>query len=304
MKRRYVSNRIGFHARNMDEFYRVIGIEGADLVELKPDKFAERDGVFLYHYDGGFKINYSVINEISTQCLKNGVLAQIHIPFEDDYDINTEKGLCQAERAHHDMLLSRYKMFGELHDDYGIGAVLTTHPPAFKVNGKEWSEEEAFMAGIELYQKVDKLIKDNDYGFKLGIENIVLPKDKGTCLIGYKPEHIDRLIGYASEIGITVDAGYRKLNDEMSIAKLMSYADVVNVHFHTNSGKIHKTDFKDDKHMFATRDNLPFFNRYLKAFRRRKMPIVLEINKLDKYTDNELSEYVMNLRREIENPDR
>ncbi|MEA3514429.1 MAG: hypothetical protein U9R34_03060 [Nanoarchaeota archaeon] len=294
-------NRIGFHARNWAELERVVNIEGVSLVELKPDKLKERDNIQMYFYDGkSFVINEPIVKEIKAMCDEKGIHAQIHLPFEKKYDDSEERGLCQAEISHHPMILARYEMFGRLLDDYGIGYVLTTHPPSFGFGKKQlWSEQQSLEAGIELYAKVDMLIKEKGYRFKLGIENMMLPKKSGPINIGYKPEHIDMLIGNTSEIGITVDSGHRRLNDEMSVSKLFSYGHVVNVHFHSNAGIFSAIDYKDDEHILATRENLPYYNRYLKTFRRFRMPIVLEIGKLDKSSDEELGRYVMNLRKEI-----
>jgi len=295
-------NRIGFHARNWAELERVVNIEGVSLVELKPDKLRERDNIEMYFYDDkNFVINEPVVKEIKAMCNEKSLSAQIHLPFEKRHDDSEEQGLCQADRSHHDIIIARYEMFGRLLEEYGIGSTLTTHPPAFRFDGKQvWSEQEAIDAGIELYAKVDMLIKKKRYRFRFGIENMVLPKKLGTSNIGYKPEHIDKLISSTSEIGITVDSGHRRLNDEMSVAKLFSYGNVVNVHFHSNAGIPSDVDYKDDEHILATPKNLPYYNRYIKSFRRFRMPIVLEIDKLDQFSDKELGRYVMDLRKEID----
>lgn len=294
-------NRIGFHARNWAELERVVNIEGVSLVELKPDKLRERDNIEMYFYDGkSFVINEPVVKEIKAMCDEKGLSVQIHLPYAKRHDDSEEQGLCQAEISHHPMILARYAMFGRLLDKYGIGSVLTTHPPAFGFDsGQLWSEEEALEAGIDLYAKVDRQMKEKGYRFKLGIENMVMPKKSGIGNIGYNPRHIDKLIGSTSEIGITVDSGHRRLNDEMSVAKLFSYGHVVNVHFHSNAGIPSEVDYNDDEHIFATPRNLPYYNRYIKSFRRFRMSIVLEIDKLDQFSDEGLGRYVMNLRREI-----
>ena len=91
----------------------------------------------------------------------------------------------------------------------------------------------------------------------------------------------------------------RRLNDAMSVAKLFSYAPVVNVHFHSNSGNPSRESYDDDEHLFATPDNLEHFSRYIKSFRRYGMPVVLEIDRLEQHTDDELAAYVAGLRGAI-----
>ena len=294
-------NKIGFHARSTEEFLRVIRIEGVDLVELKPQKFHEKNDASIYYFDGEhFEVNEDLVKKIARLCDGKGITVQIHLPYEKTCDPSIEGGLCQAVRRHHGLILARYAMFGEMLRKFGIGSVLTTHPPAFQFDGVPFcSEEDALEIGAELYFKLDRLIKHQGYGFQVGIENVVAPKSSGASSVGYTPKHIDQLIGNTSRIGITVDTGHRRLNDEMSIAKLFSYGQVVSLHFHSNPGEVSDENYDDDEHVFATPENLPHYDRYMKGLRRRGLPIVLEIDKLDETTDDELGAYVRNLRSEL-----
>ncbi|MBT4824728.1 hypothetical protein HN695_05585 [Candidatus Woesearchaeota archaeon] len=290
-------NKLGFHVRSAEELVRVTNVPTVDLVELKPDHLKRKSNIELYSFDGQkFSINHENASNIMLLLKKKGIEAQIHIPFEDFQDPTAETGLCQADRSHHPLLLSRMEMFGELHEKYDLGTVLTMHPPAFKlVDIVEWSEKEALDAGIELYKQIDELIIRKGYGFKFDIENMVAPKRIGVSNLGYRPKQIDLLIGDTSHVGITVDTGHRRLNHAMSIAALFSYGEVNNLHFHSNEGYISSTDYKDDQHIFATPENLPHFDRFIKRFRRSALPIILEV-KTDKYTDRELATYVNTLR--------
>lgn len=286
-------HKIGFHARSIRELERVVNIEGINLVELKP-------GLIIYSFDGNkFTVKKDAAKHVKELC-GDRISVQIHLPYEKKDYPKTDEGLCQAIRSHHSLILARYDVVGQLLEQYGFGTVLTTHPPAFRIGKKEiCSEEEALAAGVELYRNIDCLIKGKGYTFKVGVENMVAPKEVGTSSVGYKPEHIDMLIGNTSCIGITVDSGHRRLSDEMSIAKLFSYGRVVNFHFHSNSGKRSEKDYNDDEHVLATKENLPHYDRYLKSFRRFDLPVVLEIDKLEGLSDKELGAYVLNLRKEI-----
>jgi hypothetical protein len=297
--------RVGFHVRGMEEFERVISLEGVNLIELKPEKFKKRDGIDLYTFDGErFTINETVVPFLQRKCEEKGVIAQIHLPFEKKHDPTVEHGLCQGDIKHHDLLLARYDMFGEMLDKYGIGTVLTTHPPANGFRGKIlWSVEELLEVGRELYAKLDKLILEKGYKFKVGLENMVAPKKTGTACIGYLPEHIDKLLGNTSEIGITIDSGHRRLNDDMSIAKLISYGKIVNCHFHSNSAERSEEGYDDDEHVFATKGNFPHYPRYIKGFKRRKYPVILEIGNMAELSDEELVRYVRKLRKRIDKKD-
>ena len=297
-----MANRIGFHVRSMDEFERVIQIPRVNVVELKPDQIEKKSGVSLYFFDGKeFRPNLKLIGEIDNMCRKRNVSIQVHLPYEEEHDPSTERGLCQADRAHHDLILKRYKMFKGIFYSSMVGSVLTTHPPAYRFNGVDlWEEQEALEAGRELYARVSREILGSKDDFKLGLENMVAPKDTGASSLGFKPWHLDKLIGDSKGIGITVDSGHRNLNNDMSIRLLFSLAPVVNVHFHSNLGIVLQDTYDDDGHLFATKDNLPHYGRYIKTFGRFGPPIILEIEDLENRSDSELSDYVQNLRREIE----
>ena len=177
MNEQRFNNRIGFHARTIEELNLGISTPLVDLVELKPDHLKKRSGFELYTFDGRkFSINHVSARQMQTLLESKGIEAQIHVPYEESHNPEVETGLCHADRSHHDMLLSRIDMLGELYERYKIGTVLTMHPPAFRLNWKtsegkrklEWTEEEAMKAGIEFYEKVDELIRKKGYGFKTG----------------------------------------------------------------------------------------------------------------------------------------
>jgi hypothetical protein len=295
--------KIGFHVKCMYDLERLISIKGANLVELKPTSFRKKDGEkgVLYFFDGKkFKINHPVARRIKELCEEKNISIQVHMPFEKPGPIDIDTSLLQANKEHHDLILSRFNIFGKLLKKYGIGEVLTVHPPTYKVKNKIiFSREDALKAGTELYQKLDRLIIKKDYSFKVGIENVVQPKDAGSSAVGFKPKQIDRLLGYTSTIGITVDSGHRRLNPLMSVAKLFDYGPVVNMHFHSNKGIVSNDSYDDDEHTLATPDNLPNYEKYIKSIRRFHFPVVLEIDGLDEFTDRELNSYVLNLRKEI-----
>ena len=293
-------NLIGTHARTMAELDRVTSIEGIDMVELKPDIMRIKCGAELYTFNGNnFAINPNVAREISDLCSSRGCSVQVHMPFERMRDASQESGLCQAETAHYPLILAGYRMMGELLRDYGIGTVLTTHPPAFMFDRKKiCTEEEAIAVGRELYLKLGKLIDKEGYGFKVGVENMVCPKNKGSASVGYYPEQISGLIK-GTGLGITIDTGHRMLNHKMSIAELVSIGSIVNTHFHTNDGKPTDEGYSDDQHVLAYSHNLAHYKRHIRGFAERGNPIVLEIECLDAIRDKELSEYVSRLREEI-----
>ncbi|MCK4670037.1 MAG: hypothetical protein KAT43_02445 [Nanoarchaeota archaeon] len=295
---------IGFHARSMEELLRVVSFKKVNLVELKPDYIQRRSRVSLYEYqDGKFTINHKVAEEIREICYRHYIAQiQLHVPFETKNDPSEEKGLCYANKEHHDTLIARFEMINELYEKYSIGAVAVVHPPAFRLEGKEvWSIDEAIAAGRKFFARLDALIKERRYKFKVGIENMVNPKKSGSSCIGYLPNQIDKLIGRTSEIGINIDSGHRLLAHEMSIARLFSYGDIVSMHFHTNSGEFDADSYDDDEHEFATEKNHVHYWRYIAGIRRRDTPVILEISRsqMKKLSDTEIGMYLTQLRNHI-----
>lgn len=60
--------------------------------------------------------------------------------------------------------------------------------------------------------------------------------------------------------------------------------------------------WKDDQHLLLTKKNLGNDNAYenfLRYFRRHRVPIVLEISHLERYTDEELLAFIKNLKKEL-----
>ena len=295
-------HRIGFHVRNMKEYDLVTNLRGVNLIEIKPESFERKDNVQFWRFNGkDFIPNLNLISYVSGQCARKDIDIQIHMPFETKHDSYFEVGLCQADRLHHDLLLKKYDMIGNLNAWHGFGKTLTVHPPAFMFKGEKMcGVGEALDAGRELYWRLDQLKKQKGYEFKVGLENMTPPKNKGTSMLGFTPKHLDFLIGDTSGIGITMDSGHRNLSNEMHISTLFRYALIVNCHFHSNPGVFSEIDYDDDKHELATPDNLPNYGRYVKSFRRFNIPVVLEIGDLMKHNPRELEKCVSNLRREIE----
>lgn len=294
------NRRIGFHVKSLEDFKRFLVFEGVNLVEIKP-QFWKRNNNEIYSYKNGlFRINKKMASSIKEVAEDRNIQIQLHLPFTKKNDINDEEGLCQGIKEHHGKLLDRYKMLAELYDKYNIGKVITVHPPTYIRNKKQvCTITQALEYGRELYFALDNLIKDNNYKFKIGIENLADPK-KDSADLGYEVFHLKKLLGETEEIGLTVDTGHRLLAEHMSVKEMFALAPIVNMHFHSNPGVFSDKNYDDDKHELAKQANLKNFGNYIKYIRRCKIPVVCEISDLDKVHDSVLSEYVKDLRIRLE----
>lgn len=294
--------KIGFHARDFEEFKRVVQLETTNLVELKPENWA-RNGKPFYTYEKGlFKPNHQFLEKISSIANDNDVQVHIHLPFEEEINPDKDTGICQAINSHHQFWLRRLHMFGELQEKYGIGNVLTNHGPMYIFEGKTiLSLEDALKEGEDLYYKADEIIEECGYDLKIGIENIVGAKLCGGVYLGSEAWHIGKLIGKTFNVGGVLDSGHRVLNKSMSASEFVSAAHLYKVHLHTNPGVEDLNSYKDDEHLLAYRHNLPNYDKYVRRIRMDKLPVVLEISKINKFTNDELNEYIINLRKDIGN---
>jgi hypothetical protein len=291
--------RVGFHAKYLDEFLRLAPLEGVNLVELKPGHF-RRHGVELYTYnDGVWAINRDVAAKIRDVAGEHDIQVQLHLPYEDAIDATKEEGLCQAIKANHPVILDRYKVLSDLHDEFDIGRVITTHPPAYLIRGEQVADMvTASEHGRQLYFELDTLIKERGMQFRLGIENVPDPKIGNACL-GYEMRQLKDLVGYTEEIGFTVDAGHRLLSENMSVTQMFALRPVVNIHFHSNPGVPSEMGWDDDAHQMATTANLRTFHKYVQSIRANKIPVICEVAHLDQIDNGMLVGYVANLRQRL-----
>lgn len=292
-----LERRIGFHVKSLDEVRRIANLKGANLMEIKPSFFKDRDCPELYTYENGiFKINHDTAKEIKDVAEENNMQVNLHLPYARKVDINEEDGLCQALKEHQSRILQRYEMLSDLYNNYKIGEIVTVHPPTYMKDGKLVAEmRDAKEHGRELYFALDELIREKGFKYKIGIENMPDPK-RDSADLGYEVKHLKHLLGETENIGLTVDTGHRLLADKMSIAKLFALAPVVNMHFHSNPGIFSHENYDDDEHKLATVDNLKNFDRYLTSIRRNKIPVVCEVSHLERIDNKELEDYVEDLR--------
>lgn len=284
-------HRVGFHVKSMAELKRLVDL-GINLVELKPDKMA-RAGDVLYSFDGKkFEINEPIAQEIGDLCKEHDVQVQVHLPYEKKNDPSEEQGLCYAVREHHELLMDRFRTVAELHEAYKIGEVIVIHPPQLVASGEEICN---YHDGIELGRTflhyLDMEMRNPDWDFKVGVENMISPK-KDSMNLGYSVSQMKYLLGNTKNIGINVDSGHRLLSDEMSVAELFGIAPIVSLHFHTNPGIFHEEGYNDDAHQFATAKSLDHFNAYIRSARRFRTPVICEISSLSNIPDKQIQNYV------------
>ena len=225
--------RVGLNARSLDDFFRYAKLDGINLIEINPGAFDKNGSDMIWTYNKGiWKINRDVAKRIQDTAGEHDIQVQLHIPYEETNDPTKEKGLCQAVKGHHQALLDRYKMLNDLLSEYSIGMVITTHPPSYLLkNGPVCSLAQALESGRQFYFALDEMIKEQGFGFKVGIENVSDPKNH-HAEAGYDIAHLRDLLGNTEEIGLTVDAGHRLLAKNMSVSRMFALAPIVNLHFH------------------------------------------------------------------------
>ena len=292
--------RIGFSVKSMEELVRVVAL-GVNLVEIKLEKFAD-SGTPLYFYceQRYFRMNRKVLRKIVEICGPRGVAVQFHLPIENAIDLRSEKGINIGVLEHHDVAIARFRMFERIYAQYGIGSVITMHPPVVSVKGEEILDEKTALENAKtFFLRLDKLRMKEDHQTLIGVEN---QPDKKVLAdnLGYLTGHFKKMIRSTRTIGITIDSGHRRLARGFKISEFISISiDVVNFHFHGNAGKFIKENYDDDEHQLPTEENVTGYKNYLHYFRRHRTPVILEIANLARYTDAVLRAFVRDLMEKL-----
>lgn len=292
--------RVGFSVQNMPELERVVAL-GANMVEIKLEKFA-RSGVSPYFFeDGVFAINTAVAEKIAVLAHAYNISIQFHLPIENMVDGSVEVGLNAGVVAHHDAIIDRFVMLEKLYTQYGIGQVITVHPPLTSLNGRGVIGEGVAIKNAKiLFDKLDKIRVKYDHSTLIGIENQTDIKKKSGSL-GYMPKHFRRMLRDTRTIGLTIDSGHRRLAKAFSVREFLQLGfPVHNFHFHGNAGVFDPNDWRDDQHLLPCKENVTGYGNYLRYFRRHRIPIVLEISRLDKYRDDELRDFLTRFNSELQ----
>ena len=293
---------LGFSVKTREEFDRVIGL-GINLVEIRVDKFYTAGTNFYQLKDGKFDWNecayYHLLGRLNKAGRGNTVV-NFHLPIEKRICGGHELGLNMSVLEHHDILLQKFIMLEEAFAATGVGEILIVHPPIIPPGG----EGKALKNAKIFFDRLDVIRLENGHSTKIGLENMTDPKYK-TANLGNKPAHFKAMLKDTRTIGLTVDTGHRMLAKDYSMRGALKLGiPMVNFHFHGNKGVFNPKNWKDDQHLLPTKEsgNLgeKAYKNFLRFFRRHRTPIILEIAHLEKYTDSELSEFVENLKKELE----
>lgn len=294
--------RIGFSVKTTDELRRVVGL-GANLVEIKTEKFAE-NGYPLWHYRGGvFAPNEPLLNDLATEAVRKSFQVNLHMPIEREVDPDKDTGINFAFLEHHEPALKRFIMIEEeIYKRYRVvGQVVTPHPPTISYGGTEViSETKALENAAIFFERWDKLRLERGHHTLIGLENQT-DRKLIAGMVGNQPKHFKKMLDNTRTIGLTIDSGHRRLASEFSVSRFIGLGiPIVNFHFHGNKGEFRIESFDDDQHLPPTSDNVYGYDNYLRYFRRHKPTIVLELAGLKGFTDDELWKIIKDIRDQID----
>jgi sugar phosphate isomerase/epimerase len=292
---------IGLSVKNWNEFIRAL-LLGANMVEIKVEKFAE-NGLPLYTYrkNGNFIQNRKNLSLINRLAKKNNIAVQLHLPIERCLDLTQEAGINIGFVGHHEIALRRFEILENIYRDFGIGSVITMHPPTISFDGNELIKVEESLENARIFfEKLDDLRLKKNHQTLIGIENQPSPKLMAASL-GSNSEHFKIMLRNTRTIGVTIDSGHRLLADKFTVTQLLGFAfPVNNFHFHGNHGEFKADNFDDDEHKLPMPDNVKGYKNYIRYFRRHRTPIVLELSHLKQYKDEELANFIFNLKCQVE----
>lgn len=292
---------IGLSVKSMDELLRAVCL-GVNMVEVKLEKFAE-NGTPLYTYrkNGQFYPNRKNLGHVVAIAEENNISVQFHLPIERCVDLEKETGINVGFLSHHNVAIRRFIVLEKIYREYGLGSVITVHPPTISFDGKLiLGVDEALENARIFFEKLDTLRFREKHQTLIGVENQAGPKFLAACL-GDHSKHFKTILRNTRTIRTTIDSGHRLLAEHFTVTELLGFSlPPVNFHFHGNAGEFRPQDYDDDQHLLPTSENVKGYENYLRYFRRHRTPIVLEISNLEKYSDQELSDFIVNLKNETE----
>lgn len=297
---------IGFSVKSMNELIRVIEL-GINMVEIKLGNFASAGTPLYYYADEKFSVNTEVLQSISSLVCSRNIAVQFHLPLENKVSLKTEKGINIGLKEHHNAAMQRFMILEMIFREYGIGSVITMHPPMVSSKQKQLiSENKALNNAKKFFDSLDLLRIKENHCTLIGLENQAIPK-KLAGNLGYETEHFKIILRDTRTIGITIDVGHRLLAPGFKVSDFMKLGfPVVNCHFHGNPGILNMDNFNDDLHELprgrskGKDGNVKGYKNYIRYFKRHRHPITLEISRLERYSDNEFADFVANLKKETE----
>ena len=291
--------KLGIACRSLPEIKTYAPMPEFDTLELSIAGLA-KNGFELYSIDRNEKYSPHLKNAEILKNILGGKPYQVHMPYEGNYLLPGERKFFHARRDDHKALTSRQRVVAEIFRITGNKGICVWHLAALKVKKQKIATlENAYEIASILYSELDTCVLLEKWPTQITFENYLAPKEDYEIL-GYEPEHFWKLLGKTKRIGITIDTGHGNLAPEdFHFQMLMGTGfPVCSVHFHGNSGKFDPKSWKDDEHVFATKDNIRGYNRWISLFKRSGLPVILEINK-EKYKPEEIQDYTRKLRFEL-----
>ncbi|MFC1644850.1 hypothetical protein ACFL08_02395 [Patescibacteria group bacterium] len=294
--------RIGFSVQSVGELERVVRL-GANMAELKLEKFANH-GEALYFFDGvRFTENEPILRRVTAIAKKNNVQIQFHLSVERCLNSRLDTGINVSFLSHHRIAIKRFCFLEKICRKYGIGRVITMHPPAISFKGLRFATNSLATTNSKIFfDRLDKIRLRCKHRTLIGVENMTSVKYKAGNL-GYKTRHFKGMLRDTRTFGLTIDTGHRLLTgfgDDDRVFHIRELLGLgfppVNFHFHGNEGKFNYIDWGDDQHEFPSKDNVKGFKNFLRYFRRNRTPVVLEISNLHKRTNQEIQEFLVEFR--------
>jgi hypothetical protein len=291
---------IGFSVKSFEELKRICNLQkhGVNMVEVRVGTFT-REGTPLYKYEKNkFSLNKKNLSELCT--IAKGVTVQWHLPIEKNISLSSEEGFNLGVLSHHDIYKKRFCFLEEIYQYYDIGKIITMHPPAVVYNGKELIKEKVAIANAKkFFDTYDIFRQENNHQTIICVENMTDIKEVGGN-VGYMPWHFKKMLKDTRTFGLTTDVGHRRLAKKFTVTEFMSLGlPIYDFHFHGNHGKIDPLTYDDDEHLLPNKDNVMGYRNYLRYFKRNRPAIVLEIAHLERYTDEQLINFLEKFREEI-----
>lgn len=292
--------KLGISCRSKEDIEFFANRPEFDYLELKIVNMSIKGFHILDIKDDIYTPNKESVDELGWILNEHSKPFFFHMPFGGGSLLKGDRHLYHARREDHDAIENRFRGIAGVNEILYNKGICVSHLAEVMVKKKdlfvEFDEKEVFKNAKELYMRLDRCAKEENWPIQITFENSTSPKSFYNAL-GYKSSHYYPLLGETKNIGITIDTGHANLApEEFGFRTVMGSLPLCSVHFHGNAGEFREKSYRDDEHKMATKDNVRGYDRWITTFKRLGIPVTLE---LKRYPKEEIISYAQGLRKEL-----
>ncbi len=235
----------------------------------------------IYKYENGvYAPNVRNLETLQKLSDEEGITILVHLP-----DIKRDNVLTPLMADATERYIDRLRFFNQLFLDYGVGELVSFHPPIVAANGEVFADSTSAVikAGRKFFEILNKTMHDENWKIKIAVETAgpaTTPMQFCTPL-----QLVAMLTGLNENIGILADAAHLQLIP-LQLSTLLMLTEknkipIMALHFSGNNGINQKEQYWGDEHEFPSAKNVLGFEQYLDVANARLsnggLPVIVEL---------------------------